>query len=316
MNFFVQKNGRTLGPFLVFQVREMVEDGELSAGDIGWHEGLEKWLPLGEIPALDAVWKKLDAPGTEAAAEAPESAPSAEAVEPAPSRRRAALPDEMPFSLPASPVLRANSQRAWTRWVARIFDTVLFLMIIVGVVVSAGVSDLGILMRLPPFLAFGPGVAWIFLETLCLAHWGATPGKALMGLKVETQEGERLSYGQALARSSSVWFFGSGADLPFFKYPLWLFAYLRMRITGDTSWDARLHLRVLYRPVPTFGIVACVLLFAGWVFMLGVAMTKDNSGGFFQWMNAPEKSNPPTQPAPTSPSPAQPAPVAATPSQA
>lgn len=52
MQFFVTRKGQRLGPYSIFRITELLDDGELSPDDLGWHQGRDIWVPLREIPAL------------------------------------------------------------------------------------------------------------------------------------------------------------------------------------------------------------------------------------------------------------------------
>ncbi len=52
MQFFVSRKGQRLGPYSIFRITELLDDGELSPDDLGWHQGRDIWVPLREIPAL------------------------------------------------------------------------------------------------------------------------------------------------------------------------------------------------------------------------------------------------------------------------
>ena len=51
---YVNRNGQQLGPYDSNQINRLLMDGELSAEDLGWHKGMEEWVPLGMLEALSA----------------------------------------------------------------------------------------------------------------------------------------------------------------------------------------------------------------------------------------------------------------------
>lgn len=55
MQIFVASKGQRLGPFGLRRVTELLDDGELSPDDLGWHADIANWTPLSEIPALMAA---------------------------------------------------------------------------------------------------------------------------------------------------------------------------------------------------------------------------------------------------------------------
>ena len=51
MDIYLMRNGTRQGPLRLFQIKEMLDRGEASALDLGWHPGLGHWQPLKEIAA-------------------------------------------------------------------------------------------------------------------------------------------------------------------------------------------------------------------------------------------------------------------------
>lgn len=49
MQYFIGKNGQQLGPFSEEEVKTKLAAGEISAYDMAWREGMEGWLPVGQV---------------------------------------------------------------------------------------------------------------------------------------------------------------------------------------------------------------------------------------------------------------------------
>jgi len=49
VDLFVTRGGKNYGPYSEAQVREMIQRGELSRGDLAWCNGQPDWTPLAEI---------------------------------------------------------------------------------------------------------------------------------------------------------------------------------------------------------------------------------------------------------------------------
>ena len=76
------------------------------------------------------------------------------------------------------------------------------------------------------------------LEPLFLHFFGTTPGKFLMGLRLEEAEGARLSLAAARGRTWAVLWQGCGLNAPIFRqYRLWK-SYRRCRDGEISDWDA------------------------------------------------------------------------------
>ncbi len=72
---------------------------------------------------------------------------------------------------------------------------------------------------------------------LLLAAWGTTPGKWLLNMAVERQDGTAIDFGSALRRSFAVWLRGLGGGLPVVSLIAMVLAWNRLRDDGQTSWD-------------------------------------------------------------------------------
>lgn len=51
-DWYYVKNGERHGPVLADDVRRMAHEGQLTAEDIVWSEGMTNWMPLGNVPEL------------------------------------------------------------------------------------------------------------------------------------------------------------------------------------------------------------------------------------------------------------------------
>jgi GYF domain 2 len=49
---YVNRKGQQMGPYDSSQVNRLLLDGELSPEDLGWHKGMEEWVPLAQLEAL------------------------------------------------------------------------------------------------------------------------------------------------------------------------------------------------------------------------------------------------------------------------
>jgi hypothetical protein len=98
VNVFIGRDGAEIGEFPRAQLEPRARAGELQPTDYYWHEGMENWLPLGDLLGADA-WKPLatappatatpPATGTPPATAAP---PETAAPPPPPLYRRLAVP--------------------------------------------------------------------------------------------------------------------------------------------------------------------------------------------------------------------------------
>jgi len=160
-----------------------------------------------------------------------------------PSRRRDIAAT---LSLPPSP------PRPWVRLVARIVDVAVFVFVL-GLI-SVAVN---------PDLVEAAGNSLVLLtipiEAALLATWGATPGKALLGISVRDAGGGKLSFGAALRRAAAVWTFGLAANQSMILVTA-LMSWRRLRRRGATYWDALDGHRVDHHDVGTWQILVAVVV--------------------------------------------------------
>ena len=83
------------------------------------------------------------------------------------------------------------------------------------------------------------------LEAFLLSVWGATPGKALMGVSVRDDHGRKLSFVTAFKRWCLVLVFGRALDFPVFAFIASWVSFARFKRMGSTPWDDDLGLHVV-----------------------------------------------------------------------
>lgn len=279
MDYFLSLGGSKAGPFSIFKVGELLESGEASLDTLAWHRGLEEWKPIREIPALETLRGR-----TEPAAE-----PKAPA--PPPPREPARLPVP-PESLPGSPLPQTGPApaqaltraaaveptRPFVRFWARMFDFTLVYVVVfqfsdlvipqpqpgesIGEFYArsfeqARSSELLLFARTLFFALLG----WHGLEGTLVHLFGATPGKALFGLKVRSAGGGRVPLLSSLGRSFYVYVLGVG----FYQFPFVLigmvFSFFRLTTTGLCHWDQHLKTRVEHTPLGVVRIMLAICAF-------------------------------------------------------
>lgn len=106
----------------------------------------------------------------------------------------------------------------WRRFFARMLDLAIYnmlwslILIFAFRVIMTNRSNIGSI-----FDSFVSLAVMLFLEPLWLCLSGTTPGKAIFGLKIETPEGGRLSYGEAFQRTWAVIRTGMGYNIPVYN---------------------------------------------------------------------------------------------------
>lgn len=260
MDFWLILDGEKTGPFPDYEIRSRIARGELAADTPAWHQGLDRWRPLGEIALFAGDFGRVD------------------------------TTTATPPPLPPPPQAPLSWRRFWARWL----DIHLYLaawwlcLWALGQPVAPALESMWVmLLQLVP---------WFIVEAVLLHRWGSTPGKWLMGLRVANDDGTRLTLRAALARSLRVLFAGIGFGwLPLALLCQW-FAFSTARRLGKPLWDyqgghvVRAAALQPWRAV-TLGLglfVALQLQMA----VIGPAVTKAAIASFPQLKEALEK-NPP-----------------------
>lgn len=211
MDLWIIQNGEKIGPIHDFDVRKMIENGELPATTPAWHEGLTAWKPLAEISLFEREYERppetCDAPG----------APAGDVPD----------PSVVPLAQDASCLIR----RFWARW----FDLHLFVGVWWFAMWAAG-RDIEATLNNPLVILF-QYVPWFVLETFLLHRFGTTPGKWLLGLKVVNNDASLLSLGEATRRSAGVLCIGLGFGWVYLVLICQIMAYFNAKRLGRPFWD-------------------------------------------------------------------------------
>jgi len=233
MMWYVRRGEREVGPLGEDALRALVGTGQITANTPLWHEGLSAWTAALELPGV--LGPRSVAPLTRgsrpATASPPGSSPSVIAADSPAAAASPSQVDTVPFE-PATP---------WRRYWARLID-IMVSMFLVTVMTGA------IRPSLTTQLNAAVGARWVLLLLLLpfaltldsLVYWalGNTPGKAIAGIKVLTQDGRRLLRAPAyLGRNFGVYFFGLGLGLPLISLFTVIYGYRRAAAGETSTWD-------------------------------------------------------------------------------
>lgn len=125
----------------------------------------------------------------------------------------------------------------WRRWLARILDYGLLVMAIDFLII--------VVLRVRPVpgdfmnavIAVLAGAAFVPIEACFISRWGTTPGKAAMGIRLESVNGGNLPFIEAIRRAWSVYQEGMFFNITFIKDCLNLYRYFQL--TGRSFRFAR-----------------------------------------------------------------------------
>ncbi|MCX6878756.1 MAG: RDD family protein [Verrucomicrobia bacterium] len=239
MDIWIIRNGEQVGPIHDYEARRRIEARELARDTPAWHEGLDAWRPLGEIPLFkDAFnWVYLDDL---------ETGPSHEEEE------QALRGSPRPPPLPTGPVL---GRRFWARWL----DIHVYIAMWWLVMWASGRNIEAVLNN--PWIMVAQLMPWFILESILIHRYGTTPGKWLLGLRVTNTNGTPLSLSAATLRSILILVGGIGfgwSPLALFCQALSFFIAKRL---GNPLWDHVGGHRVQASPLAAWRIITVICMF-------------------------------------------------------
>jgi uncharacterized RDD family membrane protein YckC len=222
MDWFYVADQRQVGPVSEAEFARLVGLGAIRGETLVWRAGMKDWQPYGSFFPPQAPGAPQ--PGTSSASSSgtPEGAAGAGAAGAA--AWTAAPPGAAaPGAATMSPVRPLDVPRYggfWIRFLARIIDWLILIVINSAITMPLGLGGLSILsgshdmFDLASMLALF-GLAALIRVTVSATYeilltWkkGATLGKLALGLKVVRPDGSGISLGRSVARFFSTWISG------------------------------------------------------------------------------------------------------------
>lgn len=219
--WYVEKDQK-IGPIEQGDLTRLIHGGKIGSKTMLWKEGMPSWLPLDEIEELRAL--------------------------------KAAVPP--PLSTPVAARL--------PRFFARFFDLsleTLIVSLVLGVVLNQYFASFGELINNQLFLALCVTPISLIVDAVIYQIFGNTPGKAMLGLKVEQLDSSPLSFGQYLGRNFSMWVSGLALGFPLFSFFTMLHQATRLGMGKQASYDERGGYRVHAKPIG-WGRIFVLFVFA------------------------------------------------------
>ncbi len=251
MDIYWIKDKRKCGPATVPDILSKVQTDELTADTLGWHAGCASWLPLRELPALADFLNRREEPEDEGSA-TPHGADEEPAREEETPAEGAGTPADRPVPglppLPAAPGTPAALPPGYTlqmrvylpgpvvRLLARLVDYALYATAFYAIMQLRGVPyDASLMLNANPLM----WLPMLAIEAFMLSTWGTTPGKALMGIRMNTfGEVGKLGFFRAFMRSLMAFTLGMGIMMPIMMPVMLALSYMLLRRRGITQWDA------------------------------------------------------------------------------
>lgn len=261
--YFVARDEKQIGPFTDDELLRAIREGRYGADDLLWQDSVGDWRPLGEVGPFKHQFGSDEAIDAKQWAEPP----------PPPAPTVTVIPPVAPAPAHGGELIRPGDsdsvitqRRPFVRYAARLIDMGLFFFIAIPIARELGVpfSNEGLFLVELIVLAL-----LVPVESLVLARFGTTPGKAFMRVRVVRDDGQKLDLGTAVSRSTKVWFMGWGMGLPLVSLFTLIWSFVRLMGEGKTAWDTQCGTRVLHEPVGFGrGLLAIVLIF----FLMGSSL--------------------------------------------
>lgn len=262
-------DGKQQGPCGESEIASLVSKGTITPSTLVWAQGMATWQPLSEVDALSRLLAPSPPPLPSATPSA-QPAPSPSTASPSKAPGPYAPPNSDPTrrSSPASPDLSYLDDPIagpWRRFFARGID-----LQIIGLPTSFAIAFVLATIH-PPFGEWiqTKGSEWAFaillfpvilaLETVVFALFGNTLGKALLGVKLRSLAGERLTVSQYIERQARIYLGAYGLGIPLVSlFTLWG-SYRNLTQQGSTAYD-RGSYRVTAAPMSWLRWLGAILL--------------------------------------------------------
>jgi len=286
MQIHLAENGNRTGPHSVWSVRDRLRRGELDPATLGWHEGVDNWMEVAKLPAIDwqgettgppplpdAEARQTPEPFSDAEpSDEPEADTSEGADEP---DEDLGSDEEMAREIEQNPMLGSGvvatlDPRPWQRLWARVFDLVLWTFLVVA---ALSFTEEGLITLIRnPYLAIGVNLLYLLAEAALITVFGTTPGKALLGLHVVPQAAGAtgIPLGVSLRRTFLVYTLGSALLVNvYITAAAWIFHYISLMKHRMSFWDRGLGTAVASVPVQVTRLAVYLGLFLGMTWLIG-----------------------------------------------
>lgn len=202
MDFWIIQRGEKAGPFNDYEIRDRIESGELGPETRVWYEGADGWIRIPEVEIFRTEFERVE---------------------------------ELSVSSSVAPPPLPNPPRPFLRFMARWFDFFLYTLLIFGVMRVLG-FDIAAALMSPMFVTLHL-MPWVVLEAIAVHLWKTTPGKWLMGFRVQGPDGEVMGLSASVLRAFRVFVLGMGMNLSFLVLIAHGFGIWFLLRFGVAPWD-------------------------------------------------------------------------------
>ncbi|MHC1719127.1 MAG: RDD family protein [Clostridiaceae bacterium] len=158
--------------------------------------------------------------------------------------------------------LVVSKPRPWVRYFARILDLSLG-SLLVGIVLSILTPNLylEVIERYSDFVLGAISVIiWMPFESMIIAKTGTTLGKWLLGTKVVSLDGTKLSYKNSIIRSYNLVAFGMFFGVPILSLFTIASSYIKLSSMESLRWDVVAGSKVIHEKLNVIKVIVYILL--------------------------------------------------------
>lgn len=179
-------------------------------------------------------------------------------------------------------------RRLFARMLDRAFLNILILLLVYSVFRVRPVTRFGV-----DFIGYGAAWLLIVLEALMISFFGTTPGKWLMGIRIDHYSGDKMPFRAALARSFGVFVQGQGLGIPVYELICMWKSYKKCKEGAEQEWDEECE--ITYEPwdaIRKAAAAAAVLgLLLGAVWVVSDSVRPKNRGNYLSVREFAENYN-------------------------
>jgi uncharacterized RDD family membrane protein YckC len=274
-SWWYAENSQPIGPYDVVGLQQLFAAGTIGPQTQLWREGMAGWGALSSLPELAGALMPPSLPPVAAAvAGMPpilNPAPAYTHANPATTPQQGSAQKNNPGQSSYQHAPAGNeyldaepSAGIFLRFLARTLDCALAALLVLLVLAVIGVV-LGVISGAAHVALPAPGVGivavagMLFLPAVLLVDsfiygiFGNTAGKALLGIRVLTEVGERPEFSVYLGRNLHMWLLAFGLGLPIVNLLTMIFQAVTAAGGNPASYDASAARQVVKRPT---GILA------------------------------------------------------------
>lgn len=228
MKIWIIEQGQSKGPLDFYQLASRLRNGSLDPSTHAWHEGQTEWKKISDMELFQPV------------------------LHPAESTLEDRLKHDTVFDVTPPPLTSQSTvtelppPAVFRRFCARMFDLCLWHQLVMCLLMLSGKNVVQALLN--GWFNIALLLAWLPLEALMIHLFRCTPGKFLLGLRLNFAPNVTPSFWKSLQRTAHVMIMGLGFTQPF-AMPFYLVLSLWFTHKNRESlWDRMVGSRVEQQP--------------------------------------------------------------------